>query len=249
MARLVHTSIEPPRACPYLPVPQASLEHRVLLDVSADEADDLFDRGWRHFGPSWFRPVCDGCRACVSTRILVDRFVPSTSQRRARRRAAALRAEIGEPQIDEARIALFHAWHANRVDMRGWEPALLDGKDYFMQFAFPTGIAREVAFYDDAADGRLVMVSICDETPRAWNAVFCFYDPTMGRLSPGIVNIITLVEIARARGQRYVHLGYRVSACPSLSYKAAFHTQEVLLRLPGDGEVPCWHTAGRRPEG
>ena len=240
MARLVHSSIEEPRPCPYLSEPLASLEHHVMLDVSPEEADDLFDRGWRHFGPSWFRPVCSGCQACVSTRIVVDAFQPTTSQRRAHRRAAALRMEIGEARIDDARISLFHTWHANRVDKRGWEPAIFDERDYFMQFAFPTSIAREVAYYDDAAGGKLVMVSICDETPMSWNAVFCFYDPAIGRCSPGIANIVNLVEIARQRGQRHVHLGYRVSDCPSLRYKSAFHVQEVLLRLPNEGESPDW---------
>jgi arginine-tRNA-protein transferase len=212
----------------------------VLLDVSPEEADNLFDRGWRHFGPSWFKPVCQGCQACVSTRIVVDDFCPSTSQRRAARRVAGLRVEVGEPCVDDQRLALFHTWHGNRVETRGWEPAIFDENDYFMQFAFPTAIAREVAYYDDAAGGKLVMVAICDETPRAWNAVFCFYDPSVARCSPGVANIVTLIGIAHQRGQAHVHLGYRVSACPSLRYKSAFHTQEILLGLPDDGEAPVW---------
>ena len=28
-----------------------------------------------------------------------------------------------------------------------------------MRFAFPTSVAREIAYYDDAADGRLVMLT------------------------------------------------------------------------------------------
>jgi leucyl-tRNA---protein transferase len=214
-----------------------------MLDVSPEEADDLFDRGWRHFGPSWFRPVCRGCEECVSTRIVVDAFCPSTSQRRAQRRTAELRVEVGDPCIDDQRMALFHTWHSNRVEMRGWEPAVFDEKDYFMQFAFPTSIAREVAYYDKAAGGRLVMVAICDETPRAWNAVFCFYDPLIRRCSPGVANIVNLVDIARQRRQAYVHLGYRVSGCPSLRYKSAFNPQEALLHLPEEGEAPVWQAA------
>jgi arginyl-tRNA--protein-N-Asp/Glu arginylyltransferase len=243
MAHLLRTSIEAPRPCPYLAGPLASLEHRVMLDVSAEEADDLLDRGWRHFGPGWFRPACRACQACVSTRIVVEDFVPSGSQRRAYRGARRLRAEIGEPRVDDARIALFHAWHGNRVEVRGWEPAPLDREDYFMQFAFPTAVAREVAYYDDASAGALAMVAICDETPTAWNAVFCFWDPRLARVSPGIVNILNLVDLARARGQRHVHLGYRVSGCPSLGYKAAFHAQEVLTGLPADDEAPRWQRA------
>jgi leucyl-tRNA---protein transferase len=240
MARLLHHSVEDARPCPYLSGSAASLEHRVLLDVSPHEADELFDRGWRHFGPGWFRPACRDCSACLSTRILVDGFAPSRSQRRVRRRAAPLRAVVGEPVFDRTRLALFHTWQHDRVHARGWEPAPFGAKDYWMRFTFATPFAREIAFYDDDADGRLVMVSICDETPRAWSAVFCFYDPAYQRVSPGVANILELLELARAGGQRHVYLGYCVLDCQSLRYKAAFHPQELLVGLPGDDEVPRW---------
>jgi arginine-tRNA-protein transferase len=240
VARLLHTGIEDPRPCSYLPEVAASLEHRVMLDVSPDEADALLCRGWRHFGPGWFRPACAGCQACLSTRIVVEAFVPSRSQRRAQRLARHLRVEIGRPSIDEARLALFHTWQRNRVEARGWEEAELTVQDYFMRFAFPTSVAREVAFYDPHNDDRLVMVSICDETPQAWSALFCFYDPAYARVSPGVANILALVDIARAAARPYVYLGYCVLACPSLRYKAAFRPQELLVGLPGDHEASRW---------
>jgi arginine-tRNA-protein transferase len=211
-----------------------------MLDVAPKEADDLLCRGWRHFGPGWFRPSCAGCQACLSTRIVVDEFTPSRSQRRSQHRARNLRAEIGEPIIDEARLQLFHTWQRERVESRAWEPAQLSEQDYFMRFAFPSAVAREVAYYDTDADDRLVMVAICDETPQAWSAVFCFYDPGYARMSPGIANILRLVDIARATSRRFVYLGYLVLACQSLRYKADFHTQEVLVGLPGDRDTPRW---------
>jgi len=211
-----------------------------MLDVSPEEADDLLCRGWRHFGPGWFRPLCTVCQACLSVRIDVDDFVPSRSQRRAQRCARNLRTEIGRPIIDEARLGLFHTWQRERVESRGGAPAQLSKQDYFMRFAFPADVAREVAYYDVEADDRLVMIAICDETPQAWSAVFCFYDPAYARISPGIANILRLVDIARATSRRFVYLGYLVSACQSLSYKAAFHTQELLVGLPSDQETPRW---------
>lgn len=218
----------------------ASLEHRVLVDVSPDEADALLSRGWRHFGPGWFRPACSGCGDCLSTRIVVEAFRPSRSQRRILRRPIRLRREIGKPVIDEARLKLFHGWQRNRVEERGWELSRLSLQDYFMRFAFPTAVAREVAYYDDATDGRLMMVSICDETPQAWSAIFCFYDPAYAALSPGILNILTLVDVARSSERPFVYLGYCVLDCPSLRYKAAFRAQELLVGLPGDDEAPHW---------
>jgi leucyl-tRNA---protein transferase len=242
MARLIHASVEAPRPCPYLPGLWASQEHRLILDVEPDEAEQLIERGWRHFGPAWFRPVCSGCSACLSTRILVDEFVPSRSQRRVQRRTRGLRVVVDEPTYNEARLALFHAWHRNRVHDRGWEPASFDAGDYRMRFAFSSPFAREVAYYDDEAGGRLVMVSICDETPNAWSAVFCFYDPAYARISPGLGNVLELIELARLHGQHAVYLGYCVFGCQSLRYKAAFRPQEVLLGSPADDDVPCWES-------
>jgi len=244
MARLLHSSVEDARPCPYLPGVSASLEHRVLLDVAPEEADELLERGWRHFGPGWFRPACAPCMACLSTRVVVGEFSPSRSQRRAQHRARRLRVVVREPIFDKAHLALFHAWQRDRVKARGWEPAAFGPKDYWVRFTFSTPFARELAYYDDDADGRLVMVSICDETPRAWSAIFCFYDPAYGRISPGIGNILRIVDLARKNGQRFVYLGYCVSDCQSLCYKAAFRAQETLVGLPGDHEAPRWLPSG-----
>jgi leucyl-tRNA---protein transferase len=240
MARLLHSSVEDARPCPYLPDMRAALEHRVLLDVTPQEADDLLDRGWRHFGPGWFRPICRSCGACLSTRILARELTPSRSQRRVLRRARRLRVELRPPTYDQVRLALFHAWQDDRIATRGWERAPLTAKDYWMRFAFTTAFARELAYYDDDVGGRLVMVSICDQTPNAWSAVFCFYDPAYARISPGIANILKILELARAQGQRHVYLGYCVLACPSLCYKDAFRPHETLVGLPRDDEPPCW---------
>ena len=240
MARLLHSVVEDPGPCAYLPGQAAALEHRVMVEVTPEEADELFDRGWRHFGPDWFRPACAQCDQCLPTRVLVDRFTPNRSQRRALRAIGQFRIEVGQPIIDEARLALFQAWHSEREGTRGWHPNPIDGDNYFLQFAFPTAIAREVAYYDKADADRLVMVAICDETPRLWSAVFCYYDPAYAHLSPGILNILNLVALARTTGRPFLHLGYRVSACPSLSYKGAFHPQECLIGRPADGEEPRW---------
>jgi leucyl-tRNA---protein transferase len=240
MARLIQNLVEAPRPCSYIPFARASLEHRILLDVDPVELESLLERGWRRFGPDYFRPACPSCASCVPTRILASSFQPSRSQRRARNRCVRLRAVVGPPRVDEERLALYHAWHGEREISREWTPGKLGTRDYFYQFAFPHPAAREVAYYDDEAGGRLVAVGICDETPRAWSAVYCFYDPAYARLSPGVGNVITLVSIARDQGKPHVYLGYRVSDCPSLRYKQDFHPQEVLLYGPRDDEAPTW---------
>ena len=242
MATLLEHSIEPPGECSYLPEQRSSLEHLVMKDVTPEEYERLLVRGWRRFGPMYFRPACQACTRCVSLRIPTATFEPNRSQRRARAACAHLRVEVGPPRVDEARLALYHAWHAEREQTREWNASPLGPRDYFLQFAFPHPAAREVAYYDDAAEGgpRLVGLGLCDETPRAWSAVYFFYDPAYARASPGSANVVFQVELARARGIPHVYLGYRVEECASLRYKGTFRPHELLEGRPEPDEDPRW---------
>jgi arginine-tRNA-protein transferase len=240
---LLEHAVEKPHACSYLSSMRASLEVRVMLDVSGDEMDLLLERAWRRFGPIYFRPACAGCAECVSLRVLVDRFAPSKSQRRAARACARLRRVVGRPRVDAARIALYERWHDDRETARGWEPNEQTPERYKLEFGFAHPCAREAAFYDDAAGGRLVGVGLFDETPRALSAAFFFYDPAYARMSLGTANVLALVADARAAGRRHVYLGYRVAGCASLRYKGTFRPHELLVGLPALEEPATWREA------
>jgi leucyl-tRNA---protein transferase len=244
MARLLRHLVEAPRDCSYLADTTAQLEHRLMSDVTAGELDRLLERGWRRFGPDYFRPACPSCSACRTTRLDVAAFAPTKSQRRARRKAAGLRVTVGPPAVDDDRLALYHRWHQDREAAREWSSSELDARAYAMQFAFPHPAAREVAYHDDDAGGRLVGVGICDETPRAWSLVYFFYEPAYAERSLGIANVVVGVEIAAARGLPYVYLGYSVEACASLRYKSGFGPREELEGWPRLDEAPRWVRAG-----
>jgi arginine-tRNA-protein transferase len=249
MALLLAHEVEEPRPCSYLPDKQATLENLLMQEVSPEEYEHLLVRGWRRFGPVYFRPACADCQACVSLRVPVDTFRPNRSQRRARAACAHLRVEVGVPRVDEARLALYRRWHAEREASREWGPSPLTAREYSLQFSFPHPSAREVAWYDDAAEGgpKLVGLGICDETPRAWSAVYFFYDPGYAHLSPGTANVVFQVELARARGIPHVYLGYRVLECASLRYKGGFRPHELLEGRPALSAPPNWVPAPSEP--
>ena len=245
MAHLLEHDIEPPSPCSYLPERLSQLEQLVLEGVTPEEYERMLVRGWRRFGPLYFRPACSACQECVSLRIPTADFRPNDSQRRARAACEALRVEVGRPRVDPTRLALYRAWHAEREQSREWDASPLGMRDYFLQFAFPHPSAREVAYYDDSAEGgsRLVGLGICDETPQAWSAVYFFYDPAYARYSPGSANVVFQVELARARGIPHVYLGYRVQDCASLRYKGNYRPHELLEGRPGFDEEPRWRLA------
>jgi len=240
VARVLQRIVEPPRECSYLPDQRASLELRVQVDVSAEELQSLLERGWRRFGPVYFRPRCAACAECVTLRIPTTSFAPTKSQRRAARNAARLERVVGEPVVDRERLDLYRRWHAERETSRGWEPSDLDPERYALDFAFPHPAVREVAFRDPAEGGRLVGLGICDETPSAMSAVYFFWDPERAPPSLGVAHVVTLVEEARARGKAHVYLGYRVLGCASLEYKARYRPHELLVSRPAEDEAPLW---------
>jgi arginyl-tRNA--protein-N-Asp/Glu arginylyltransferase len=242
--RLLERVVEKPRPCSYLPDRAASLEVRVMLDVSEAETEGLLEQGWRRFGPMYFRPACAACTECVSLRVVVDDFVPTKSQRRAARACGRLRRVVGRPRVDEARLALYAKWHAQREAARGWDANPETRDRYALEFAFPHPCAREAALYDDDAkdargESRLVGLGLFDEMPRALSAAFFFFDPDYARLSPGTANVLSLVDDARRSGRPHVYLGYRVAGCASLEYKGLFRPHETLRSaLPAAAELP-----------
>ena len=242
MARQVRHLIEAPRACSYLPEESAQLEHRVLLDVGPEELTHLLERGWRRFGPDYFRPACRACSKCLPTRVPTTTFAPSKSQRRAARKCATLVTAIGTPTVDQERLDLYAAWHATREEVRGWKESGIDEETYRFQFAFAHPSAREIT-YRDPETGALVGVALSDEAPNAWSAIYFFYAPSWASRSIGVANVLFQIETARARGIEHLYLGYCVLACESLAYKASFNPQERLSGWPRLDEEPKWIVA------
>jgi arginine-tRNA-protein transferase len=242
--RLLERFVEQPRPCAYLPERRASLEVCLMLDVTATETEGFLERGWRRFGPVYFRPACAHCAECVSLRVDVARFTATKSQRRAARACARLRRVVGIPRVDDARLSLYSRWHAGRERLRGWAPNPQTHERYALELAFAHPCAREAAYYDDDAGGRLVGVGLFDETPRAYSAAFFFHDPDYARLSLGTANVLALLDDARASGRQHLYLGYRVEDCPSLQYKAGFRPHDLLVERPGALDAaPAWRPA------
>lgn len=237
--RVLEVVKEEPRPCSYLANREAMLDHRIMVEVTPSGLEALLERGWRRFGPDYFRPACGACTSCMPTRVPTATFTPSKSQLRAKKKCAGLQARVGPPRFDEERLALYHRWHAEREGSRGWDDAHLTERGYRLQFSFPHPSAREITFTDPTTN-RLVGVGLCDETPNAWSAIYFFYEPSLAHLSLGTVNVVLQIELARVRKLSHVYLGYCVEDCASLMYKAAFRPQERLIGLPADDEAPRW---------
>ncbi len=233
-----------PRSCAYLPDQTASLEYKLMLDVSPAELDSMLERGWRRFGPAYFRPACPSCLECVPLRIPVNDFQPSRSQRRVLKNASFVELEIGPPLVDRERLALYRKWHDTQANKRGWDHSEMDARRYFNEFAFPHPSALEFAYYDRRRGlDRLVAVGLVDQTPRALSAVYTYHHPDYHSLSLGTFSVLKQIETARAHNKRFLYLGYRVMGCASSEYKARYTPHELLRVWPKPAAPGEWHRA------
>ncbi len=213
------------------------LDVRLLTDVSPEETEHLVERGWRRFGPEYFRPICRGCQECVSLRVPVGEFRMSKSQRRVMRKCGKVSVEIHSPRADAERVALYHKWHSTREEACGWQENPLDEEGYRRQFCFPHACGREMSYW---VDGRLAGVGLVDEMPRSLSSTYFYFDPEFGGLSLGVYSALCEISWARQLGKEYVYFGYRVAGCKSLVYKSGFRPHELLAGRPEEGERAGW---------
>jgi leucyl-tRNA---protein transferase len=227
--------------CLYLPRRNAAYETRMLLTTSLDEVDALLEHGWRRSGNLYLQQTCSECHECVSLRIPVPLFTATRAQRRSLRKCADLRLEVGLPQTDDERVAVYRSWLQMQVRRRGWEECATSTAEYEEKFCAPHRSAREMLYYDGE---RLVAVGIVDVTPKSFSSVDFFYDPESSTRSLGVASVLRELDMALELGCQYLYLGYRVKQCSALSYKEQFRPHELLSGRPELDEDPRWVPAG-----
>src|SRR5437588_908757 len=110
----------PRSQCGYLPDRAARLEYEIVARMAPAEYQERMRQGWRRFGFSLFHPQCEGCRQCRSLRVVVDRFHPDRSQRRALKANADVTLTIGPPKVTRAKLDLYDRYHAYQAEHVGW---------------------------------------------------------------------------------------------------------------------------------
>jgi arginine-tRNA-protein transferase len=145
--------------------------------------------------------------------------------------------EIRSPVADEERLELYLAWHRMREATRGWETVCESMESYAQTFCLPHPCARELDYYEG---DRLVGVGLVDETPAALSSVYFYYHPDWRDRSLGTASVLFELAHAADRGRSHLYLGYRVQACISTAYKAAFRPHELLEGRPVAEDMPRW---------
>ncbi len=212
------------RACPYFQEKDRDgCESVPMKPLSPAAFDELLGNGFRRTGRTMSRNVCPECDECVQMRVIIGEFRPSRSQRRVLRRNADLVVEAGvEPAPHPAKARLMGRYLVKRHD---WIDR--DFSDELAECYEPWAGTREFRYYlgEDMAMG-----SIVDAGERFVYVSTCYFEPSLGKRSLGIFNLLTIIEWAKRKGYERLYAGECILSRPNMAYKDRFRPREILGR-------------------
>ncbi len=217
-----------PSACPYLAGKEERKVFTHLVGERAGELNNILTQGgFRRSQSIAYRPACEGCRCCVSVRVIAEEFRPTRSMRRIVKRNAGTVSEMKIAVPTSEQYAIFRGY----LDSRHRDGGMADMTvlDYAMMVE-DSHIETRIVEYRRAGD--LLAVALTDVLGDGLSMVYSFFEPDEAGRSLGTFMVLDHIARAQRMGLAYVYLGYWVRGSRKMDYKSRFLPQE---RLTPDG--------------
>ena len=216
-----------PTRCAYLPERYERKVFTHLIGKRAPELNDvLTNSGFRRSQTIAYRPACEGCRACISVRVLVNEFKPSSNMRRVADKNADIMSQMVSAKPNSEQYSLFRGY----VDGRHGDGGMADMTvlDYAMMVE-DSHVETRITEYRKGLNGALVAACLTDVLSDGLSMVYSFFEPDEASRSLGTYMILDHIQRVKNMGLPYLYLGYWVEGSPKMAYKARFLPQERLL--------------------
>jgi leucyl-tRNA---protein transferase len=226
-----------PSPCPYLAGKEERKVFTHLVGERAGELNNILTQGgFRRSQSIAYRPACEGCRACVSVRVVAQEFTPTRSLRRIISRNSDLVGDMKVAVPTSEQYSIFRAY----LDSRHRDGGMADMTvlDYAMMVEDSHIETRVVEYRRRVGDGvarqagDLIAVALTDVLSDGLSMVYSFFEPDEASRSLGTFMVLDHIARARQMGLAYVYLGYWVGGSRKMDYKSRFLPQE---RLTPDG--------------
>ena len=226
-----------PSPCPYLAGKEERKVFTHLVGERAAELNNILTQGgFRRSQSIAYRPACEGCRSCVSVRVVAAEFTPSRNLRRILSRNADIVGNMKIAVPTSEQYSIFRAY----LDSRHRDGGMADMTvlDYAMMVEDSHIETRVVEYRRRVSDGAgrqagdLIAVALTDVLSDGLSMVYSFFEPDEAARSLGTFMVLDHITRARQMGLSYVYLGYWVRGSRKMDYKSRFLPQE---RLTPDG--------------
>jgi arginyl-tRNA--protein-N-Asp/Glu arginylyltransferase len=216
-----------PSPCPYLGGKEERKVFTHLVGERAPELNNILTQGgFRRSQSIAYRPACEGCRSCVSVRVVAKDFRPTQSMRRVSRRNADIASEMRIAVPTSEQYAIFRAY----LDSRHRDGGMADMTvlDYAMMVE-DSHIETRIIEYRTRGSGELVAIALTDVLGDGLSMVYSFFEPDLAARSLGTFMVLDHIARAQRMGLAYVYLGYWVRGSRKMDYKSRFLPQERLM--------------------
>jgi arginine-tRNA-protein transferase len=224
-----------PSPCPYLPGKEERKVFTHLVGERAPELNNILTQGgFRRSQSIAYRPACEGCRACVSVRVVAKEFRPTQSMRRILRRNTDIGSEMRVAVPTSEQYSVFRAYLDSRhrdggmADMTVLDYAMMV-EDSHIETRIIEYRRRETGSAPNARGGDLVAIALTDVLGDGLSMVYSFFEPDEAYRSLGTFMVLDHIARAQRMGLAYVYLGYWVRSSRKMDYKSRFLPQERLM--------------------
>lgn len=222
-----------PAPCPYL---EGEMERKIftnLLGKDAAQRHEALNRlGFRRSQNIIYRPVCESCNKCISVRVRVKDFKPGKSMTRTLKKFSYLRIEDQDPVANAEQFELLKSYLESRH--AGGGMASMDEFEYCEMIEASPVNTRLVEYHQEGPEGTvnrkggLAGVALTDVMSEGLSLVYSFYNTEREFSGLGTFIILDHILKAKSAGLDYVYLGYWISDCKTMAYKARFQPLEYL---------------------
>jgi leucyl-tRNA---protein transferase len=227
-----------PSPCPYLAGKEERKVFTHLVGERAGELNNILTQGgFRRSQSIAYRPACEGCRCCVSVRVVAKEFSPTRSMRRIMNRNADMTGDMKIAVPTSEQYSIFRAYLDSRhrdggmADMTVLDYAMMV-EDSHIETRIIEYRRRDRAAAAGRRSGELIAVALTDVLADGLSMVYSFFEPDEAARSLGTFMVLDHIARAQRMGLAYVYLGYWVRGSRKMDYKSRFLPQE---RLTPDG--------------
>lgn len=232
--------VTPYSRCSYL---TGKMERKVFTYLNQHNAQALNDllvhHGFRRSQSIIYKPFCEECNACLSTRIPVDSFASSKNMKRIEKGHKDLMGEVKSAQVTSEMYSLFSSYINARHHGAGMSEMSVRE---FTQMIEDSPVSTHIVEYrkrgiDSGITGKgqeeLLGVVLVDVLEDGLSLVYSFYDPDLYHRSMGTYIILDQIKRTIKAGLPYLYLGYWVKGSPKMDYKKRFKPQECFINSRG----------------
>ncbi len=209
--------------CSYLP---GLIARNAVIDPDYEMTPDIYDylisSGFRRSGEQVYRPHCHTCEECVTTRIPVEDFVRSRSQKRNWRQNKDLTVKVHTGDFRDAYLSLYQRYLESRHNSKDFE-----GVEKFLVADW-----CDIQFIEFYAEDELLGVAVIDVVKSGFSAVYTFFDPkeSVSKRGLGVYAVLWQIEYAKEQQREYVYPGFWVRDCRKMNYKTNYQPIEGLKK-------------------